>query len=225
MASRKSSIVLVLIVLANLTVLILAGLALYNCGCFQKLGSLTAPGAVRNMVLEREPIVLAFKVSEERRNPEGTVTIVYTFQRPASPDGDEATYMLLHANVKQQPWPLWRVMDVSGGGSNTASLKGELVDFTLTQREYTAPTGYTALYGRILSEKVSAVTAVQNDGGIVRDEADDGFFALFSARGTIFCQLQAVDQNNEVLKRIDIEDPLLIDNPQLEDRCSRTALD
>ncbi len=73
------------------------------------------------------------------------------------------------------------------------------MDYFISQSDY------TSIYGVILSDKVGKVEAVQSDGIVRRDEVTDQFFAIFSQKGAVFCELRVLGKDNELVDDIKIE--------------------
>lgn len=125
--------------------------------------------------------------------------MVYSYELPSGKHLDR--FRIGVARFKQSDrFPKeWHIVDTTVYGTSTRPVKEDLLQIAYR----TEIAGYSTIYGRVLSDEVVAVEAVQEDGAIVREVITEPFVLLSSdGKGNAFCEIRVIGKNETLLKRI-----------------------
>jgi hypothetical protein len=129
----------------------------------------------------------------------GTWTFGYSLLERA-PSGGGWQVVSGHLHGRSEPLPRSELVDWSiGSGGGMSGPPGGPMQAHLDPVVY---------YGRALTPEVRAVQVIFDDGGMRRDEAGDGMFAVVVPPTARACQLVVIGQADQVLRRINLPEIL-----------------
>jgi hypothetical protein len=129
----------------------------------------------------------------------GTWTFGY-FLLERAPSGGGWQAVSGHLHGRSEPLPRSELVDWSiGSGGGMSGPPGGPMQAHLDPVVY---------YGRALTPEVRAVQVIFDDGGMRRDEAGDGMFAVVVPSTARACQLVVLGQADRVLRRINLPEIL-----------------
>jgi hypothetical protein len=85
-------------------------------------------------------------------------------------------------------------------------MPGMLFEFGLSQTGENTQAMATTIFGYVLSKKVTAIEALQEDGEVVREDVKEPFVLIRSKTGRTFCQIRVLGSEEVVLKEIPLEE-------------------
>ena len=158
-------------------------------GCSSPLGTLRLDEAVRQQVDDGAANVHDFAVQRTRMWEDKTIVL---YSSATNPTGRLEIPEFGYALVQRQGigWTVDR--RVSFGGTPVPPL----VAYSTDQLDTTL-----LIFGKVTGEAVAAVEVTFDTGEVVRDEADDNVFALFSKHSTQLRELRVLGANGQVLQR------------------------
>ena len=178
-------------------VLRLLPLLLFLTGCLPtgqplRARALTPSLAITEHITSNYSFAQDFKLLGTRTLPDGKVAGVYTYSESgggSEPDTDYIGYAVAEQRAPVQ----WDVVVTSSTGRPHLSKWNLPIDYAVYQATY------TAVFGPILSEDVTAVEVGFADGEVAREQVAKDYFLLFSPSGSDACQIQVIGSEAQVL--------------------------
>ncbi|HEX6303428.1 MAG TPA: hypothetical protein VFZ76_04505 [Anaerolineales bacterium] len=142
------------------------------------------------------PEAFGVRVLGMRNRSENEVAVIYTYNLPPKGD-DSGSHFTGVSTYRRASTGGWQLSGGAGAGSPDNPSADQLLDYFSVHGEG------TAIYGRTLTSEVAVIEADLSDGQMIRDEAGDQAFALFSPQGVKVCRLRALNANGELLREND----------------------
>jgi|GEM_PF-5770499 len=200
-------------------VLLLVVILLAISGCGTEQGAATPEAAALSHVRQMGPPSSAFSRGRDvtihgaYEVPVGTV-VVYSKQRA---DTAASSLNLGYVLVEQRDGR-WYPVEVN---YSYQPQQPSLIVYEASPIVGKAEAGWI-IYGRTLSDVVTAVEIILDTGPSVQDNVTDATFALVAPEGRIVCQIRALDARGQVLQQLDPLDVLTMTNKVDTQGCNRT---
>lgn len=167
-----------------------------GCSAFPK----NARQEVSDYILARYPDAMQINISNLRSTPQGKI-IDYSYELP--PEAPHlGTYSLGVAVVnRSNRFPgNWLITKNTVFSSSGKPIEGELIRYASLQGNF------TAIFADVLSEKVIAVEAVQDDGEFIREDVAEPFVKLFTdGNGKTFYEIRVIGDDEDIIKTFILE--------------------
>lgn len=152
-----------------------------------------------------------FKVLAIRKWSKGIVALY----RGNCPSSDGSLAPVLSYRVVKRSGIDWQPISSGSYEAKPSILKSKqqegkekLVEYNLGRSYENSRDRYTLLYGEFLSSKAKAIEVTFDNGKIIRDEGEDGVFALLASGATGICDVRVFGNDNQILQRDELISPV-----------------